>query len=66
MQLARVVPEQILDQAAYEYWDGSIWGADMTAAVTLLEAPVGELSVRWNSYYGKWLLVTLADPIGEI
>jgi hypothetical protein len=66
MQLARVVPETILDSTAYEYWDGSAWGADISAAATLIEAPVGELSVRWNSYYNTWLLMTLADPIGEI
>ncbi|MEJ7839255.1 MAG: DUF4185 domain-containing protein, partial [Thermomicrobiales bacterium] len=66
MQLARVVPEQVLEQAAYEYWDGAAWGTDITAAATLIEAPVGELSVRWNSYYGTWLLMTLADPLEEI
>jgi hypothetical protein len=66
MQLARAVLEDILDPAAYEYWDGAAWGADISAAATPIEAPVGELSVRWNSWYKKWLLLTLADPLGEI
>lgn len=66
MQLARVVPENILDLTTYEYWDGLAWGPDIAAAATLIEAPVGELSVRWNSYYNTWILMTLADPYGEI
>jgi hypothetical protein len=66
MQLGRVTQESILDLTTYEYWDGSVWGADIAAAATLIESPVGELSVRWNSYYNKWVLMTLADPYGEI
>lgn len=60
--LARVEPEQILNLDAYEYWDGSDWvRGDATAAVEILPAPVGELSVRWNSYYGKWLMMYLNE-----
>lgn len=63
LQLARVEPSAILDKTAYHYWDGNAWQANNPgAAVTLVPAPVGELSVRWNSYYKKWLMMYLNDP----
>lgn len=62
-QLARVRPQAIQDKAAYQYWNGSSWVAnDPAAAVTIVPAPVGELSVRWNSYYKKWIMMYLNDP----
>jgi len=66
MQLARVLPENILDLSAYEYWTGDDWVTDISAATTVIPAPVGELSVRWNSYYNKWILMTLDDPQQQI
>jgi hypothetical protein len=66
MQLGRAVPETFADLTTWEYWDGSAWQTDIARAATLIEAPVGELSVRWNAYYRKWILMTLADPYGEI
>jgi len=63
LQLARVDPHAILDKTAYHYWNGSIWLANNPgAAATIVPAPVGELSVRWNSYYKKWLMMYLNDP----
>jgi hypothetical protein len=63
LQLARVEPQAILDKTAYHYWDGSSWQANNpSAAATIIPAPVGELSVRWNSYYKKWLMMYLNDP----
>ena len=62
VHLARVAPARILDTAAFEYWDGSGWTPDSPAqAVDLLPAPVGELSVRWNSHYQKWLMMYLNE-----
>lgn len=62
-QLARVEPRSIQEKAAYQYWDGHAWQAnDPGAAATIVPAPVGELSVRWNSYYNKWLMMYLNDP----
>ncbi len=63
LQLARVEPQAILDKTAYHYWTGSTWLANKPgAAATTVPAPVGELSVRWNSYYKKWLMMYLNDP----
>lgn len=63
LQLARVEPQAILDRTAYHYWDGNAWQANSPGtAATIVPAPVGELSVRWNSYYKKWLMMYLNDP----
>ena len=63
VQLARVEPQAILEKTAYHYWNGTSWLANNPAgAVTIVSAPVGELSVRWNSYYKKWLMMYLNDP----
>lgn len=60
--LARVPPENILDLAAYEYWDGAAWvPGDATAAATIVPAPAGELSVRWNDHYQQWLMMYLNE-----
>lgn len=67
VQLARVEPQAILDKTAYHYWDGSSWQANQPAsAATIVPAPVGELSVRWNSYYQKWLMMYLHNPLQYI
>lgn len=66
-QLARVPRRAILDKAAYQYWAGGRWVTDNPAAATdVVPAPVGELSVQWNSYYHRWLMMYLDDPAGQI
>lgn len=63
VQLARVRPEAILTKEAYQYWSGNSWQTNTPSSASLLvPAPVGELSVRWNSYYRKWLMMYLNDP----
>ncbi|MGH2535250.1 MAG: DUF4185 domain-containing protein [Thermomicrobiales bacterium] len=59
--VARVSEEQILEKSAYEYWDGAAWMSDEAAAELLIPAPVGELSVRWNSHYEQWLMMYLNE-----
>lgn len=66
VQLARTYPGAVLRLDQYEYWDGARWQSDRLQAQTIVPAPVGELSVRWNSYYQKWLMAYLNDPLGEI
>lgn len=59
LELARVDRLHVLDRSRYQYWDGQGWRTDNpAAAATVVPAPVGELSVRWNTHYGKWLLMT--------
>ena len=67
VQLARVAMDQILDMTSYEYWDGASWvPRDASAAATLLPAPVGELSVRWSTYLGRWVMMYLNEAKAAI
>lgn len=67
LELARVAEADILVKQDYQYWDGDGWDAAVPkAAVTLVPAPVGELSVQWNSFYRRWLMMYLIDPTGQI
>lgn len=66
VQLARVLPSRILDLDAYAYWDGRSWQARIADAATIVPAPVGELSVSWNSYSRRWLMMYLNNPAGQI
>jgi hypothetical protein len=59
--LARVPQQHLLDRERYEYWDGARWQHDAQAATTVIDAPVGEVSVRWNSHYDTWLMTYLND-----
>jgi hypothetical protein len=66
VQLARVHPHRILSHADYSYWDGQRWAPSPDEAKTIVPPNVGELSVRWNSYYQRWLMLYLDDPNGQI
>ena len=66
LKLARVAPVDLLKLDAYEYWDGSAWVADAAAATVIVKGPIGELSVRWNSHYQRWLMMYLIDNEGLI
>lgn len=61
VHLARVAPESLLDIGTYEYWDGAEWVGESESAATIIPAPVGELSVRWNSHYNTWIMMTLNE-----
>ena len=64
VQLARVPldPDAVLDMTAYTYWDGSDWSSDITKAVEIVPAPVGEMSVAWNEFLGRWIMIYLDEP----
>lgn len=64
VQLARVPaePDTVLDMSAYSYWTGSDWSSDIDNAVEVVPAPVGELSVAWNEFLGRWIMIYLDEP----
>jgi hypothetical protein len=67
LELARVPKGDVLRKASYQYWGGHGWGlGEPRTAVPIVKAPVGELSVQWNSFYHKWLMMYLIDPTGQI
>lgn len=57
--LARVAEASVLTQSAYQYWNGSSWVASESSAAAVVSAPVSELSVRYDAYTGKWLMMYL-------
>ena len=60
LYLARVPEAQVLSQAAYQYWNGSAWITNNeAAAVAIVGAPVSELSVRYDSFSARWLMMYL-------
>ncbi len=61
VKLAKVGQETILDKGAYQYFTGLIdcrpqWQGDESAAVLIVPAPVGELSVMWNAWLNRWIM----------
>ena len=66
VKLARVGQDSVLDKAAYRYFVGSVageplWSPDENAAVSIVPPPVGELSVMWNPYLGRWIMTYLDE-----
>lgn len=61
VSLARVPTEDILDMETYRYWDGQSWTHDIDQAATVVEAPVGEISVVWNTYLNRWIMTYLDE-----
>lgn len=61
--LARVPEKKLLDQDAYEYWTGlGGWrSGDATAAAPIVPGPVGELSVRYDTTLGSWMMMYLDE-----
>lgn len=57
--VARVAEASVLTQSAYQYWNGSAWVASESAAVPVVSGPVSELSVRYDAFSGKWLMMYL-------
>ena len=66
LSLAKVPADRLTDAAAYRYWNGTGWTAGEASAVPVVKGPVGELSVRWSSYYKRWVMMYLVDDTGEI
>lgn len=66
VQLMRVRPEQIEEIDSYEYYAGSTimgerWADDPDDAATIVEAPVGEISVMYNDYLERWTITYLNE-----
>ncbi|NOX38672.1 MAG: DUF4185 domain-containing protein [Calditrichaeota bacterium] len=66
VKLARVLPEEVLNPSAYQYYTGAGWSHREADAATIVPAPVGELSVIWNAYLNRWLMMYLNENTGCI
>ncbi len=60
--LARVPEADVLDMTQYTYWSGSSWVADLAAAALIVPPSAGELSVGWNEFLGRWIMLYLSEP----
>jgi len=65
--VARFKEEDIEDQEKYEYWSGSDWVAGKEKyAAPVISDKVGELSIAWLENLGKWIVLYVNEPRGEI
>ncbi len=61
--MARVPPAQALDRAAWRYWDGGAWSADLAAARALFDgAP--SMRVFFDQHLARWIAVYSA-PLSD-
>lgn len=58
--VAKVPAGRLLDKNAYRYWDGKRWNRDESASVAVMDAPMSEMSVQYDSYSKRYLMMTLA------
>ncbi|MGH3451668.1 MAG: DUF4185 domain-containing protein [Haloechinothrix sp.] len=57
--LARVRAADVLEPSSYRYRAGDGWTGDDMAATPVFDGPVGEMSVAYNTHFGRWLAVYL-------
>ncbi len=61
--LVKVKSNQILNQSAYQYLsfvdaeNNPIWSNDINAAICIIPPKVGELSIMWNKYLEKYVVI---------
>lgn len=59
--LARVPQTGLLNINDYRYWDGNGWSASQAAAAPVATGIAGELSVAYNSSFGRFLMTYLNE-----
>ncbi|MBV9029021.1 MAG: DUF4185 domain-containing protein [Pseudonocardiales bacterium] len=60
--LARVPEQRLLDESAYEYWNGKVWQrGDSELAAPIVKGPVGEISVRYDEILQSWEMMYLDE-----
>ncbi|MFX1403865.1 MAG: DUF4185 domain-containing protein [Promethearchaeota archaeon] len=70
--LVRVLETQILNQSSYQYFTGfsvtdiPLWSAYDSEAEPIIDAPTGEITVMWNTYLAKYILMNLDDVAKKI
>lgn len=61
IRLARVPEGKVLDMAAWRYWNGATWTRQESDAIPVVAAPSGELSVLYNAYLDRWVMMYLDE-----
>jgi len=58
--VARVPEAQMLNKSQYQYWNGSNWIVNNdTVAAAIVPGPVGELSVHYHAFAGRYVMMYL-------
>jgi hypothetical protein len=65
-RLARVPAESILDNATWEYFDGTGWSENRADASEIIKPGVGEGSLAWNAGLEKWMYTTLNELSAQL
>lgn len=60
VKVARVLEDRMLEKSAWRYWDGNKWNANENAAIAITQGPAGELSVFYNSFYNRYIMMYLS------
>jgi hypothetical protein len=73
VRLASVDTGHIQSLSSWTYWTGSKWSApgtshesEATCVVSADNNDIGELSVAWNDYLQKWLMLYFTAPGGHV
>jgi hypothetical protein len=66
VKLARVLPSDVLDNSTYQYYTGTRWSTNEADGVLIVDPPVGELSVLWNPYLQRWIMMYLNESTAVI
>jgi len=60
--LARFKEQHITEISRYEYWNGRSWVmGDESAAIPVIDAPVGEASLLYHEKYKRWIITYIYD-----
>jgi hypothetical protein len=66
VRVARVLPKEILDLGAWEYFTGEGWSPDREDAREIIPAPAGEGSILWNPHLDRWLYTYLNENTASL
>jgi hypothetical protein len=67
VKLMKIREEDVEHFEQYQYFQGMngntpiFWSTDITRAAKIVEEPVGELSVVWNTYLQRWIMTYLNE-----
>ncbi|WP_245672699.1 DUF4185 domain-containing protein [Aldersonia kunmingensis] len=65
-RISRVAETQMTNLAAYEYWNGSLWVPDVSAAVDVIGAPVSEMSVAWSPHLNRFVALFGNEQLAQV
>lgn len=65
-RVGRVLAEDVLDNSAWEFFDGKRWSKARNDAIEVIKPPVGEGSLVWNEGLDRWMYSYLNEDARAI